>query len=435
MGRKNPKYALLTWLIFALFLGPLCLVEGVTNSTESSVDPNGILQVVETEVWDASTDSWKAETGARWTSERGQPSPSPSEIKPPEGFAFDGDWKIVVSGGDAMGWEYSFTYLQSPSRRRVWLRSLKRRKRPPPPPAIPKSIPATSSLTNTLKRIQDDWNFKGFGVTVYKSVIFPSSFGVQMRLPLTMNFDWWDRHPELPSVSTSVAILFPFTIAAFISTSVHVEWVKWVLMSVLLFIPRIIALFVYRILLPILWSIGSAFALSFTSSLSLPSMPKMPTFAIAKPKYNPELSERVGCSLSVRWSTARGLEQRCSYWHSYLPTFSHYREFLRANRQVPAWWQKRFGSFGVQTGYPIPDHPNFSCSAQLSLSGLYFRNTQQPIASESLASSAEAAVDSAKQAAIIEKVGQEMQRMSAPPPPPEPIVSTKLLTKAKTSSS
>lgn len=41
------------------------------------------------------------------------------------------------------------------------------------------------------------------------------------------------------------------------------------------------------------------------------------------------------------------------------------------------WWQKHFGAIGLSTSYPIPVPPNFSCSAQLSLSGLNFERKKE----------------------------------------------------------
>lgn len=360
-------------IAFFLFVSLLAAVR-----SEASIQ-SGIVQVLETEVWDETNQAWKA-SGERWTNTQGRASDSPSDVKPPDGFEFEGEWKIVVSSGDSMGWNYEFQYLLPPKRKRTWLRSLKQSEKLPKKDVSeitdqPKDIFQTKeNLARTLALVRDDFNFKGFGVSVFKSLIFPESLGMSLRLPLTNNFDTWDRHPELPTISTSVSLMFPFTIAAFLNGSVRVEWLKWAIKYAMQFIPRIIIHCVYEVFLPSLWMVAAAI-LSLTSA-RLPPIPKAPKILISKPRYNPEISERVGCSVSYRWSQKRGFQWRLSYWHSYLPTLVVYRKLLRM-KSPGDWWQKHFGSIGLSTGYPIPVPPSFSCSAQLSLSGLYFERRKE----------------------------------------------------------
>ncbi|CAJ1950326.1 unnamed protein product [Cylindrotheca closterium] len=368
-----------------------------------------MVQVLETEIWDEANQTWKAR-GERWTTAEGQVSAPPSDVKAPEGFEFEGEWKIVVSSGDSMGWEYEFQYLRPPKRKRTWLRSLKQSEK-----SSKKSVSKAVDRCKTMKRsdksvseaidrttaidgakgsidgakgnfarglslIRDDFNFKGFGLSIFKSLIFPESLGLSLRLPLSNNFDTWDRHPELPTISTSVSLMFPWTIAVFCNSSVRVEWLKWAVKRTLQFIPRLIIHCVYEVFLPSLWAIAAAM-LSLTSA-RLPPIPKAPTILIAKPRYNPEISERVGCSLSYRWSRDRGFQWRVGYWHSYLPTLVACRKLLQMKSPAD-WWQKHFGSVGLSTSYPIPVSPGFSCSAQLSLSGLYFERKKEVRPSQS----------------------------------------------------
>lgn len=357
-----------------LFCCIFSLLVTVETSSSSDLNKAGVLQCLETEIWDTADNAWKA-SGERWTNERGHPSESPSEIKPPDGFEFEGDWKIVMSGGDSLGWEYSFQYLRPPKRRRIWLRSLKQIE------LVQPRFPSSSivdvfhygqvrGLSRALARIRDDFNFKGFGLSVYKSLVFPSSIAVAFRLPLSMNFDTWDRHPELPNVSTNVCFMFPWAVGAFLSGSVHLEYVKWLIKSLFQFIPRLVLTAIYDFILPVIWVIGAA--ILSPTNYRLPPLPKAPTLTINKPVYNSDLSERIGCSVSYRWSQQRGLEWRFSYWHSYLPTLALYRKILKLATPTD-FWQKHFGSIGLSTTYPIPVPPSFSCSAHLCLSGLYFK--------------------------------------------------------------
>ncbi len=417
-------------------------------------DNNGIIQIIESEVWDASQNAWKGDArGNRWTNEKGQNSPSPAEVVPPEGWQFLGDWKIVVSsssnnnnnagmggsgGGDSKGWEYQFQYLQPPRRRRIWLRSLTpidlpplQQKsggpsrvvpKPPPPIEIPssrakvKKIRRISRFARTMRQIRDDWNYKGLGLNIYKSFIFPSSVGLAIRLPLSINFDTFDRNPAWPIISSSAAVFYPPMMGGFLSTSVHVEWVKWMTKCTLGLIPRTFFWVFYRLILPVLWVIASAMLFPVKDFYTLPPCPtKIPNRSwwtgrnIAKPQYNAEMSERIGCSLSYRWSKKRGYEFRVSYWHAYLPTLLVYQQFLSQleeklkgafssgngkasssstlssssslfsktpSKATTDWWRKHTASLGVSTTGPIPDSPPISCSANLSLSGLYWGTRQ-----------------------------------------------------------
>jgi hypothetical protein len=361
--------------LFYIFSFLLVTVE----SSSATNNQSGIVQVLETESWDEVNQVWKT-TGERWTNLKGQLSASPSEMKPPDGFEYEGDWKIVVSTSDSMGWEYQFQYLRPPKRKRKWLRSLKQSQplaRKPTPSAV--SVQPKGGLTRLLSLIQDDFNFKGFGLSVYKSLFFPTGMGISFRLPLTMNFDTWDRRPELPSISTDISFFFPWTIGAFMSGSVHLDWVKWVLKCVLQVIPRLIIHCIYEVFIPFLWMLGAA--LMSVTTYRLPPMPKAPKITISKPMYDPEISERIGGSLSYRWSQESGLEWRFSYWHSYLPTLAVIRKLLRMNIPLD-WWQKYFGSLGLSTSYPNPGSPSFSCSGHLCLSGLYFQKQKEERAAD-----------------------------------------------------
>ncbi|KAL3921490.1 MAG: hypothetical protein SGILL_002719 [Bacillariaceae sp.] len=334
-----------------------------------------------------------------------------------------------------MGWEYKFQYLQAPKRRRIWLRSLqpikiKEKKALPKEQQLSRQkLPSAlflSSPKTLLNRIRDDWNFKGYGMSIYKSFVFPESCGVGLRLPLTVNFDYFDSHPEWPSLTIGTGAFFPGTVMGYLSGSVHLDWVRWVLKSSLALVPRLVLWSVYKVILPILWALVT-FALFPirdrlpASSAILPDkIPQGFWNTISRPRYNPEISERVGCSASYRWSIQRGYEFRISYWHSYLPTLLVYQQLwartqqrMRAIAKLSAlfkrdfqgsgkinigdenpiktsaeaslkqrgWWQRHFARLGVSTGYPIPSPPHFSCSGVLSLSGLYLGNRNELIKS------------------------------------------------------
>lgn len=432
-----------------------------------------VLQVVETESWNG--DRW---IGAeqRWATLDGRPCVSPADLEAPPDATFDGDWKIVLSASkDPYGWTYERG--ENPKRQRIWLRILKpitreqavvkkqqsrsgaaklspktTMKTPAkilPSKLLPKSKSRISTkaatatkimdtqkvkaaLNNALQNIQDDWNFKGFGFSFYKSFLFKKSVGMAFRIPLTTNWDVWERHPEWPSVSMSLLFFYPFTIAASIGGSVNVEWLQWVIVQGGITLRHVIAMILLTLARGFMLA-GSALAFPVTRQLyNMPTswdlLPSLQHSLTEKPTFSSTLQQRVGVSYSWRLSAARGYETRRNIWHLYLPTLlsliqhldrvqQQGQRILRRNPYVDyyvrkrqhkrgdtalvasssssssstafqptsllekvrdtdwaEWWLRRkTGSLGVSTGYPIPDKPHFSCSGVLSLSGFYFR--------------------------------------------------------------
>lgn len=371
---------------------------GSTTTTSVALATNGnadVLQIIETEVWDAPSNSWKAlSVDQRWSNELGQQSLSPSEVHPPADYDFDGDWKIVLTGSDSMGWEYTFQYLQTPKRKRVWLRSLK----PKPLPVVPSTTLSKGrrgAISRILSDMKDGYNFKGFSFKLYKSLLSWESVGFAISLPLTTNFELFDRNPALPSISSTFGFYFPWTLTAALSASIHVVWLKWFIKTIMLVIPRLLTLLFYKFALPALWATAATVLLPL--GVSVPQIPKLPEITVAGPSYNPDLSERVGCSLSYRWSKKYGFEWRFNYWHSYLPTFNLFRRLLKMDPSSD-WWDKHFASLGLSTSGPIPMPPHYSCAAALGLSGLYpssFKQQSRATLKEETDSQAKVSVSSA----------------------------------------
>ena len=311
---------------------------------------------------------------------------------------------------------------------------------------------------NAWQTVQDDFNFKGFGFSFYKSFIFKSSIGAALRLPLTINWDSFERHPEWPSLSSSAFVFYsaPFhpTIACSLSASVNVEWVKHMAFQIAIVVRHIIAVALLVLARGFLLA-ASALAFPVTRQLlhqnsqtgddywlGWDSLPSLKQSLREQPQFSGSLQERVGISYSWRISRSRGYEFRRSVWHLYLPTLlsllQHADRVYAACQRL--WWdyyvstnhgrlinrylfkskntkksknikeikddedttsqdtddngknkklislveqaqdskwadwivQRKTGSLGISTGYPIPDKPHFSCSAVLSLSGFYF---------------------------------------------------------------
>ena len=382
----------------------------IEDDSSAVVVVSDVLQITETEVWDGG--KWKS-GDSRWTTtsttqasssvgsaasiKDGRPCASPDKQQPPEGFKFDGEWKIVTGGSsrDSYGWEYTAA-KPFPIRQRVWLRNLVQEEPKPKKEILKiKRKPSSAKLARKSRRrkmpkwmraISDDFNFKGFGLSLYKSMVFPKSFGIAFRLPLTYNFGRWETNPGLPSLSSAIGIYFPGMAMISISTSVRIEWLKWVS-------ARIVEISFY-LLLAFFWTFirglvlaCSAILFPFTRQLYQPPIPMASPWARpSSPSYSRIIEERLGCSVSWRVSRSSGYEFRVSYWHYYAHTLSSIWPAVegvlsilqRQNKAtMPDWWARRSAAFGLSTSWPIPDAPHITSSLTMSLSGYYFRPVQK----------------------------------------------------------
>lgn len=372
--------------------------------------PPQLLRVVETEVWGDHND-WRG-AKPRWTLlETGRSCVAPPQMEPPnpERQEFDGDWKIVTTRGrsDRMGWEYSDT---GTLRKRIWLRTIvpKKKKRvvviaPEEETTKQKSISAKKRRRSSRlsKFFSNEFHFKGLAFSFYKSIIFLSSFGVAMRLPLLSNFDWWDRRPYLPSVTTAVSLYHPFMAVYYISLSIHMETMQYLLMNILFYLRlACMTVLLYTRHLFLQWPTYLFYQLLLrrnnNNNKSPPQSPKLPIQPkIQQPNYSLVMQQRIGCTISWRVSQARpgSVEFRFSQWMEYLPTLLHLlkqqQELWKINNPnmtpqslLLRWIQKHSGALGCVVGRPIPDHPKFSFSGVLSLSGFYFFRRRKAIKEE-----------------------------------------------------
>jgi hypothetical protein len=222
-----------------------------------------------------------------------------------------------------------------------------------------------------LDFVKEDWNFKGFGWAFYKSLIFLESFGMSLTIPITLNLNTWERRPGLPSISSSIDLYYPPTVAVFLSASLNLDYCKWALASLFQCVRYAIRTVVYILL-----------------GIVLPQQQQQDTvLSLEPPQYNLRVSERIGMSLSWRISRDKGYEFRVSYWHSQLPTLAYLHSLLFSARDgskkrltgtrtiwdnTQHWLYEKKGSLGISTTGPAPDPPHFSCSTFLSLSGFHY---------------------------------------------------------------
>jgi len=299
--------------------------------------PSTIIEVYENEAFNSTTNSWIGYAQNRWSTLDGITSPAPNQLNPPKRHLFSDDWKIDVTGEmrDELGWEY----FSNRKRRRRWLRAI----------SPTQEVTRYEKKRGLLSVLRDNYNFKGFGISCYKSFVFPTSFGALLRLPLTANIDMLERRPYLPSVTSSCGFFFPPTIVCFLGMSLPKEVVRYSLIKFMLWLSHLLDVIMRR------------------EAKDKPTVNWEPSISV---------QERIGFSVSWRVSQEYGYQFRISYWCLYLPTIEHlFRESTAFLKRigVETWARQHTSSLGVSTSYPAMSYPFFSCSAVLSMSGLYLR--------------------------------------------------------------
>lgn len=351
-----------------------------------------VLQLTETELWDGQ--KWKVSGDCRWTLDD-EPCKPPDQQVPPKGTTFSGDWKIVTSSSrDSYGWEYVVSQPH-PLRQRIWLRSVvPLAKHDVAQSADSQAVARKKRLAQRerprwIQAIRDDFNFKGFGWSFYKSLVFANSFGVAFRLPLTFNLNTWERHPAWPSISSNIALYNPACAAVFLSASMRVEWIKWAAARLWFLLQYLLVWMVWNVSRGVVLA-SSALVFPVTRKLYNPPMPiHWKSAADNPPIYSRTTEERIGASLSWRITKAKGYEFRVSYWHFYAPTLtSMYDAWGRT--KIPAWFARRSAALGLSTSGPIPDDPFLTCSALLSLSGFYFRKRERVLVQPTVSTTTDA---------------------------------------------
>jgi len=149
---------------------------------------------------------------------------------------------------DGFGWEYYVgKYDGLGRRRRRWVRELRRissasnvilnksssgKKKKTiqqQKKARPKTQVARSQDADILQTLKQQYNFKGFGWSFYKSLLFVRSFGAAIRLPLSSNLDFYDQHKAWPYISMSTYFGYPWVIATFLNASMPIEAIKYII--------------------------------------------------------------------------------------------------------------------------------------------------------------------------------------------------------------
>jgi hypothetical protein len=308
-----------------------------------------------------------------------------------------GEWKIAVTSSSQAGWEYSrrrrrrrrrrnqrrhgptkpisalvntsvvgtttgiqhrriSPLLQYTHRQRIWLRTIATTSfhkgstttvsKPvlPPPPLNKatlqqknkKKLQLTQMHHQVIEAIQKDWNFKGFGMTFIKSVLYQNAFGLAFRIPLTLHFKTWERYPALPNIGSSIAIFLPqLCICLFINLSLRIEYIQMTLYYMSRIIPSVCTAVLLLLLRGLALAVSALLYPLTRQPLLLATMQEYddnihngnPWWDYLLPihsrpafypvRRNPESDERIDVTWSFRWSVDRGYEFRTTCSHFY----------------------------------------------------------------------------------------------------------------------
>jgi hypothetical protein len=421
--------------------------DGLVNRTSNatSVTSTSLIQIIESEYFDENTGRWCANKSnisdadeenmlpeemstlskddstsapAQWTD-----AVTGALVAAPSDYALDanqewlGEWNIAVtSKSSPHGWEYTRVprrrrrpaspLLRYTHRRRRWLRPVvtttprsqrNRRKRP-------------RFYTRALQTIRDDWSFKGFGLTVTKSAVFRNALGVAFRLPLTLNFATWERHPVLPNLSSSVAIFLPqLCLCLFLNLSIRMEYVQRALYFLAHIIPTLctalfllllrgLALAVSALLYPLtrkplLFATSSSHGNSkywTKNNLVLSTLLASQPNALRRRRLQSD--ERIDLTCAWRWSVERGYEFRVFFSHWYCVDLAALLQSAVTNLpaqlsttasviKIMDWIPQHAAAVGwCFTGPVNQDNQDllFTASALLSLSGFFLTEKSSP---------------------------------------------------------
>jgi hypothetical protein len=411
-----------------------------------------LVEVYEQEFYDIERKAWVGGSGPgitqRWTT-----SPTaaegedekilpPPQLLPPTGYDYTSDWKIDVTGSssirDELGWEY-FIHKSDRRRRRRWLRSIAQTTYKGPihsesTKSIISMIPAIFNRTSSslkdmgiskyvhkkvIKTIQDSFNFKGYGITLNKSILRRQNCGITFRLPLTNHFDFFETRPWLPLLTSTCALYFPIRGTFSLNASLPVAYLRFALLTLydnLIFCLTVVwyaitKTFISDIIgIMILSNLGKILGFGKTGSKDkevkydqegniiddekfifswvemfhkYPSLPKKRVM-----KYSTQISERLGVSFTWRCRKGHGVDFKFSWFHSFLPTIQHMGEKMSStslmkqitenNPQIASymtvsdWLRQKVGSLGIVWGGFNDEPPLYTCNAALSLSGFYY---------------------------------------------------------------
>ena len=282
-----------------------------------------------------------------------------------------GEWKIAVTTSSSQsGWEYSrcrgrskqtssipvttkrriSPLLQYTHRQRIWLRTMATTTIDNEGTAQIQQQPikaskqknkkkrrSSSTYLRLIEAIQEDWNFKGFGMTIVKSVLYQNAFGFVFRIPMTLHFKTWERYPGLPNVGSSIAIFLPqLCICLFINLSLRIEYIQMTLYYISRIIPSLCSAVLLLLLRGLALAVSALLYPLTRQPLLLATIqeyddnninnrntwldflhPKHGRPTLLQLRRHSVSDERIDVTWSFRWSVDRGYEFRTTCSHFY----------------------------------------------------------------------------------------------------------------------
>ena len=71
--------------------------------------------------------------------------------------------------------------------------------------------------------MSDDFAFKGFGWSFYKSVLHRTGCGFSFKVPISQNFIACFERPQLPSVQSAFGVYYPWSAGFWLSFSLPIQ--------------------------------------------------------------------------------------------------------------------------------------------------------------------------------------------------------------------
>jgi hypothetical protein len=242
-----------------------------------------------------------------------------------------------------------------------------------------RQVSSRSYLHNSpWQRLKDDFNFKGYGISLYKSLMAWNKAGIAFRVPLLNHWDWWDSNPALPSIGLMFCVYYPFNLSMCMTSSMRMDILKCWFAKSLWFMQACLLQFLHHVVSAV-WTIASALMYPLHQKwYSVPfQLDQRAANATAKSQEitatsQSDIQERLGMSYWYRWTPAVGFDSRISVWHMYMPTLEVYSQLLTGSKEklFGPWWKSHFALLGLDSAV---SKGMFFGTGVLSLSGLRFK--------------------------------------------------------------
>jgi hypothetical protein len=306
----------------------------------------------------------------------------------------------------------TFPLLQYDTRQRVWMRKVRYKKEEETTTTTTQRISQPKKQhrhptwkivhPKTIQKIHnfwmDEYNFKGLGFVLYKSLIArKGNYGMGIRIPITSNFGFWERRSHWPSITCSMAIYYPWLFVWTWNASVRMELIQWTCQIIHHVVPAMATAMFVLVLRGLALAV-SALLFPFTrkpllmthqhpkkqTTTTATAVPAWKTIWEQGPRYSRTAEERIGISWNWRY-TPTSFELRKQIYHQYMPSIAALVNQVQnvlggggggpeQNAFLLDWIRRRSAAFGWSITGPVPD-PGFivSMTGALALSGFHLK--------------------------------------------------------------